>query len=53
MEFYIEIEIDDLKKYIKKVRCKCGYDFFAVGKRVVCPKCKSIIKVQEQHKNLG
>ncbi len=43
----ININIDNLNKYIKKVICpKCKYSFKTVGKRVICPKCKTIITIQ-------
>ncbi|AEH06408.1 hypothetical protein [Methanothermococcus okinawensis] len=41
------IDLDELKT--KKVQCKnCGYVFNCVGKRILCPKCKTIFEVKNR-----
>jgi len=37
---YIVIHLRDLK--VKNTICKCGYRFYYVGSKVICPRCKRI-----------
>ncbi|WP_456472788.1 hypothetical protein [Methanocaldococcus sp.] len=47
----INIDIDSLDKFVKDVKCRCGYKFKAVGKKVICPKCKSLVYIDDKDKS--
>ncbi|MBW9223987.1 hypothetical protein KKP90_05380 [Methanothermococcus sp. SCGC AD-155-E23] len=38
---YLVINLKDLK--VKEMRCECGYRFYYVGSKVICPRCKRIL----------
>jgi len=37
---YIVIHLKDLK--VKNTICKCGYRFYYVGSKVICPRCNRV-----------
>ncbi|CAB3289344.1 conserved protein of unknown function [Methanocaldococcus lauensis] len=49
IEKFIIIDLNKLEDFIKKVKCpKCFHTFNCVGKRVICPNCKIIIKIKNK-----
>ncbi|ADG13179.1 hypothetical protein [Methanocaldococcus infernus] len=43
----IKIELTTLNKYVKTIKCSCGHEFKAVGKRFICPKCKRLLSYEK------
>ncbi len=41
------IDLDNLKT--KKIKCNCGYEFNCVGKKILCPKCKTIFEIENKN----